>query len=60
MAACPAGVEVVKSYAQGFAAVEIVQEGIVGLGSLFRVFLGEINEVGAVWQDMTTSNDEYN
>lgn len=48
MAASPAGVEVVESDAERFAAIEIVEEGIVGLVGLFRVFLGEIDEIGAV------------
>lgn len=58
MAASPARVEIVKSDAERFAAVEIVQEGIVGLGGLFGVFLGEVDEVGAVRQDMTVRSDE--
>ncbi len=48
MAASPAGVEVVESDAKRFAAIEIVEEGIVGLSGLFSVFLGEIDEIGAV------------
>ena len=58
MAASPAGMEVVESDTEGFATVEIVQEGIVGLGGLFGVFLGKIDEIGAVRQDMTIGNDE--
>lgn len=48
MAAGPAGVEIVEPDAEGFAAVEVVEEGVVGLGGLFGVFLGEVDEVGAV------------
>ena len=58
MAARPAGMKVIESDTERFAAVEIVQEGIVGLGGLFGVFLGEIDEVGAVRQDMTVWSDE--
>lgn len=48
MAAGPAGVEVVESDAEGFAADEIVKEGIVGLCGFFCIFLSEIDKIGAV------------
>ena len=53
VAACPAWVEVVESDAEGFAAAEIVEEGVVCLGGSFGVFLGEVDEVGAVGEDVT-------
>ena len=40
--------EIVEPDAEGFAAVEVVDEGVVGLGGLFGVLLGEVDEVGAV------------
>ena len=58
VAACPARVEVVESDAKGFAAAEVVEEGVVGLGSFSSVFLGEVDEIGAVGEDMATYNDE--
>ena len=57
VAACPARVKVVESDAEGFAAAEVVEEGIVSLGGFFGVFLGEVDEVGAVGEDMATYSD---
>lgn len=48
VAASPTGVEIVESDTKRFAAVQIVEEGIVGLSGLFGVFLGEIDEIRAV------------
>ena len=48
VAASPAGVEVVEPDTKRFAAIEIVEEGIVGLSGLLRIFLGEIDEIRAV------------
>ena len=48
-AAGPAGVEIVESDPQRFAALEIVEECIVRLRGLFGLFLGEIDEIGSVW-----------
>ena len=58
VAACPARVEVVKSDAEGFAAAEVVEEGVVGLGGFFSVFLGEVHEVGAVGENVAIWSDE--
>ena len=58
VATSPARVEVVESDAEGFAAAEVVKEGIVGLGGFFGVFLGEVDEVGAVGEDVTMWMDE--
>ena len=44
----PTGVEIVKSDAERFAAFEVVEEGVVSLSGLVRIFLGEVDEVGAV------------
>lgn len=48
VAASPAGVKIVESDTKVFTTVEIVEEGIVGLGGLLSVFLGEIYQIGAV------------
>ena len=53
VAACPAWVEVVESDAKGFAAAEVVEEGVVGLCGFFGVFLAEVDEVGAVGKNVT-------
>ena len=39
MAASPAGVEIVESNTKGFAAVEIVEEGVIGLSGFVGIFL---------------------
>jgi len=33
--------------------VEVVDEGVIRLFGFVGVFLGEVHEVGAVWEDMT-------
>ena len=53
VAACPAWVEVVESDAEGFAEAEVVEEGVVCLGGSIGVCLGEVDEVGAVGEDVT-------
>jgi len=45
--------EIVQLDAEGFAPVEIVDEGVVALFRFVRVFLGEVDEVGAVREDVT-------
>lgn len=45
--------EIVQLDAEGFAAVEVVDEGVVALFRFVRVFLGEVDEVGAVREDVT-------
>lgn len=45
--------EVVQLDAEGFAAVEVVDEGVIRLFGFVGVFLGEVHEVGAVREDMT-------
>lgn len=47
------GLEVVEFDAEGFAAVEVVEEGGVGLLGFGWVFLREVDEVGAVGEDVT-------
>lgn len=44
--------EVVQLDAEGFAAVEVVEEGVVGLFRFVWVFLREVDEVGAVGEDV--------
>ena len=44
--------EIIQLNAEGFAAVEIIHKGIVGLGMLFWIFLREVDKVGAVREDM--------
>ena len=44
--------EIVEFDAEGFAAVEIVEEGIIGLVGFGAVFLGEVHEVGAVRENV--------
>ena len=44
--------EVVEFDAEGFAAVKVVEEGGVGLGGFGGVFLREVDEVGAVGEDV--------
>lgn len=46
------GLEVVEFDAEGFAAVEVVEEGGVGLLGFGGVFLCEVDEVGAVGKDV--------
>ena len=46
------GLEVVEFDAEGFAAVEVVEEGGVGLLGFGWVGLGEVDEVGAVGEDV--------
>lgn len=53
VAACPAWVEVVESDAEGLTAVEVVEESFVGLGGFFGIFLREVNEIGAVGENVT-------
>lgn len=48
----PARVEVVEPDAESFAAVEVVEEGVVGLSVLLGIFLREVHEVGAVREDV--------
>ena len=48
MAASPAGMEIVEPDTKRFAAVQIVEESIVGLSGLIRIFLGEIDKIRAV------------
>lgn len=52
MRARVARVEVVESDAQALAAVQVVDEGGVGLRGLVRLGLREVHEVGAVRQDV--------
>ncbi len=33
--------------------MEVVDEGVIRLFGFVGVFLGEVHEVGAVWEDMT-------
>ena len=44
--------EVVQLDAEGFAPLEVVEEGVVGLFGSVGVFLGEVHEVGAVREDV--------
>ena len=44
--------EVVELYSQGLAAAEVVNESIVRLGVLVWILLREIDEVGAVREDV--------
>ena len=48
VAAGPTRMEIVKSDAERLAAFEIVEEGVEGLSGLVRMFLGEVDEIGAV------------
>ena len=59
-AAGPAWVEVVESDAEGFAAFEVIEEGGVGLSGFVLVFLGEVDEVGAVGEDVTVVEGKRN
>lgn len=49
----PPRVEIVELDAQCFAAVEVFDEAIVGLFRLVRILLREVDEVGAVWDDVS-------
>lgn len=51
------GLEVVEFDAEGFAAVEVVEEGGVALLGSGWVFLREVDEVGAVGEDVTGKDD---
>lgn len=44
--------KVIEFDSQCFASFEIVEEGVVSLGSLGRVFLSKVHQVGAVGKDM--------
>ncbi len=44
--------EVVELDAESFAAVEVVEEGVVGLSVLLWIFLREVHEIGAVGEDV--------
>lgn len=44
--------EVIKFDSQCFASFEVIEEGVVGLGSFGRVFLSKIDKVGTVGKDM--------
>ena len=52
MATSGTGVEIIELYAEGFAAVEVVEESSVGLGGLLCFLLGEIDKVRAVWENV--------
>lgn len=45
--------EVVEIDAEGFAAVEVVEEGGVCLAGFGGIFLGEVHKVGPVREDVT-------
>lgn len=49
---CHARVEIVEFDAEGFAAFEVVEEGFVGLCGACWVRVGEVDEVGAVGDDV--------
>lgn len=44
--------KIIEYDSQCFASFEIVEEGVVGLGSFGRVFLSKVDKVGAVGKDM--------
>lgn len=44
--------EIIELDAEGVAALEVVEEVSVGLGGFFGVCLGQVDEVGAVGEDV--------
>ena len=51
--ACVSGVEVVEFDAEGFASVEVIEEGGEGLGGFGGVFLGKVYKVRTVREDVS-------